>query len=126
MKKIILFFLLFFSLSFYGQSDFTLTIKGIDASKPIKFKKEALKNAVIEFKDNKLIMFNIIGFKIKIPGVQSEQINGNRIDERIYNKIFRIVSKGDIIVISDIKTNTFKEEKGPYPDPMFPIVIEIY
>jgi len=125
MKKIVILFLLFFPLSFYGQNDFTLTIKGIEASKPIKFKKEALKNAVIEFKDNKLLKFNIIGFKIKIPGVQTQEIKGNKIDERIYNKIFRIVSKGDIIVISDIKTNIIKEEKGPYPDPMFPIVIEI-
>ena len=111
-----------------GQNNFILTFGGRDVSKTIKLKKEDLKNALIDFKfkEKNFIRSRIISFTIKIPGVKAEIIKGNRIDERIYNKIIRISSRGDIIVISNIKTVTIKDELVPYPDPMSPIVIEIY
>nr|WP_294777338.1 GldM family protein [uncultured Flavobacterium sp.] len=128
MKKYFFLFVLFYSVHSFGQNDFILTINGIDSSKPIKLKKEALKNAVIAAysKDKKTIQWNIIEFTIKIPGVQAEKIKGNKIDERIFNKILHSASRGDMITIFDIKTNCIKDKLGPYPDPMFPIVIEIY
>lgn len=128
MKKYFFLFLFFYSVHSFGQNDFILTVNGIDSSKPVKFKKEALKNAVIAAysKDKKAIQWNIIEFTIKIPGVQAEKIKGNNIDERIFNKILHSASRGDLITIFDIKTNCIKDKLCPYPDPMFPIVIEIY
>lgn len=127
-KKAIFLLVLCYSVHTFGQNDLILTVNGIDSSKPIKLKKEALKNALIASysRSKESIKFTIIEFTIKIPGRQAEKIKGNKINDYIFNKILRFTSRGDVITISDIKTNSIRDKLGPYPDPMFPIVIELY
>ncbi|WP_284651015.1 hypothetical protein [Flavobacterium terrisoli] len=129
MKKVIFLFVLFFSISFYGQNDkinFVVTVNGMDASNIIKMKKEQLKDAVIayRFEDKNLSDTKVIGFIIKVPGIQAVKIVGNKIDDRTYQKILRTASKGDKITFFDIKTNK-NSTSGPICN-VGPVVIEIY
>ena len=137
MKRILLLFSLFFSLSFYGQndtiaskrsSDFVFTINGIEGWKVIKMKKEQLKNAVIRFKDKKgLSTKKVTSFEFKIPGLKTQKIIGNKIDDYTYQKILRNASKGDILTFFDIKMDEHAlVRSGPmcYLSP--PLLIEIY
>lgn len=127
-NKVIFLLVLCFSIHSFGQNEFILTVNGIDSSKPVKFKKEALNNALIAgySMSKESIQRTIIEFTIKIPGRQAEKIKGNKINDYIFNKILRFTSRGDVISISDIKTNSIRDKLGPYPDPMFPIIIELY
>lgn len=143
MKNIILLLLLFFSTPFYAQndsvsvdkqkdiikSDFAFTFNGISNNGVIKVRKEQFKKAIIgfHFEDKKMGLKEVTSFSIKIPGIQAEKIIGNKIDDRIYNKILRIASRGDKITIFDIKINENKQrtlEGMCYLSP--PLVIEIY
>ncbi len=57
----------------------------------------------------------------------AEKVIGNKIDDRMYNKVLKLTSRGDTITFFDIKTEVIKVElSGPMRDPAFPILIEIY
>lgn len=140
MKKSLSFFSLFLSLLFYGQNDQSVkpqttegcyvTINGIVKKGIVKMKKEQFKNLVIGFYinyKNETISEKVSSFTIKIPGVQAEQIKGSKIDDRLFQKILRIASKGDKITFFDIKSNIKNSNfNGIICDPAFPLVIEIY
>lgn len=142
MKNLIFLVVLFFSISFYGQTDSTSgkeiegkvivqkygpTINGQVVKKPLKIRKEQLKDIVIGFKSKTKADVKVIGFSIKIPGVQSAIIKGNKIDDTTYQNILKIASKGDMITIFDIKSDLKPEkESEQIVDKIPPILLEIY
>lgn len=140
MKKILLLFSMFFTNSFYGQTNQPekqqstqgcyVTINGIVQKRIVKMKKEQFKNMVIGFYinyNNETVSDKVSSFTFKIPGIQAEQIKGSKIDDRLFQKILRIASKGDMITIFDIKSNIKNTNfNGIICDPAFPLVIEIY
>jgi hypothetical protein len=72
----------------------------------VDMKKENLKNAnvTVRFEDKNLTFRNsVASFSVKLPGYKSIVINGNKIDEITFQKILRNISKGDQIVIFDVK-----------------------
>lgn len=138
-------FFLFLSMPFYGQDakpatpqkiekkveeGCFFTVNGIIQKQVLKVKKEQFKNMVIGCyinHQNKTASEKATSFSIKIPGVQAEQISGSKIDERLYQKILRTASKGDMITFFDIKRDLKNSEfNGIYCDVMAPLVLEIY
>jgi hypothetical protein len=109
-------------------SGFVTTING--RSGLVCFQKSSLKDAVIKigFEDKNLSFSNKINsFSLKIPGMSSIQVIGNKIDKETFEKIIKNVSLGDQIVISDIKLLVLEESlKGGMCFQTNPIVIEIY
>jgi hypothetical protein len=140
MKRLLLLFSLFFSLSFYGQNNQSekqqttegcyVTINGIVQKGIVKMKKEQFKNMVIGYYinlQNETVSDKAISFSIKIPGVQAEQIKGGKIDERMYQKILRTASRGDKITFFDMKQNLNNSKfNGIICDGVAPLIIEIY
>ena len=109
-------------------SGFVTTING--RSGLVRFQKSSLKDAVIKigFEDKNLSFSNKINsFSLKIPGISSIQVIGNKIDKESYEKILKNASLGDQITVSDIKFIVLEESmKGGMCFITTPIVIEIY
>ena len=109
-------------------SGFVTTING--RSGLVRFQKSSLKDAIIKigFEDKNLSFSNKINsFSLKIPGMSSIQVIGNKIDKETFEKIIKNVSLGDQIVISDIKLLVLEESlKRGMCFQTNPIVIEIY
>lgn len=109
-------------------SGFLTTLNG--KSGLVRFQKSSLKDAIIKvgFEDKNLSFSNkISSFCLKIPGMSSIQVSGNRIDKETYEKIQKKASLGDQIVISDIKLIVLEESlKGGMCFKTSPIVIEVY
>lgn len=138
-------FFLFLSMPFYAQEAKSLptekiekkaeegcfpTVNGIIQKGILKVKKEQFRNMVIGYyinRQNKAVSEKAISFGIKIPGVQAEQVKGSKIDERMYQKILRTASKGDMITFFDIKRDMKNSVfNGIYCDVTPPLVLEIY
>ena len=96
----------------------------------VKMQKNHLKDAIIKVcLEDKNLSFSseVTGFSIKIPGLSSIIINGNKIDSSTYEKILKNASLGYQISISDIKLIILEESlKGGSCFKTNPIVIEIY
>jgi hypothetical protein len=82
----------------------------------------------VRFEDKNLnFSNNVTGYSLKIPGMPSIQVIGNKIDLNIYEKILKNSSIGDQITISDIRFKVLEESlKGGMCFKTTPIVIEIY
>ena len=96
----------------------------------VKMQKNHLKDAIIKVcLEDKNLSFSseVTGFSLKIPGLSSIIINGNKIDSSTYEKILKNASLGYQISISDIKLIILEESlKGGSCFKTNPIVIEIY
>lgn len=96
----------------------------------VKMQKNHLKDAIIKVRlEDKNLSFSseVTGFSLKIPGLSSIIINGNKIDSSTYEKILKNASLGYQISISDIKLIILEESlKGGSCFKTNPIVIEIY
>ena len=96
----------------------------------VRMQKAHFKDAKIKviFEDKNLsFLSNVTAFSLKIPGLPSIVVTGNKIDQRAYESILNKASIGDQIVISDIKLFvTDKAWKGATCFLHGPIVIEIY
>ena len=96
----------------------------------VRMQKNHLKDAIIKisFEDKNLSFSNnIISFSLKIPGLPSIEVFGNKINQQTYEKIFKKASIGDYITISDIRFKVLEEAlKGFLICKINPIVIEIY
>nr|WP_284651017.1 hypothetical protein [Flavobacterium buctense] len=93
-------------------------------------KKEQLKNAhvTVRFVDKNLNFLNkVTRFDLKIPGLESIQIEGDKIDEGTYQKILRKTSQGDQLALFDIKMNVYDPRlKGAMCFLTTPLVVQIY
>ncbi len=69
------------------------------------------------------LIVKVVGFSLKIPGFKSIVVEGDTIDDRTYQEIIKNSSKGDQIVISDIKTKLYNWSGCFLVNPM---VIEVY
>lgn len=109
-------------------SGFATTING--RSGVVRMQKNHLKDATIKvvFEDKNLTFSNnVTAFSLKIPGMPSIQVIGNKIDSNTYEKILKNATKGDQITISDVKILVLEESmKGGMCFKTNPIVIEIY
>lgn len=109
-------------------SGFVTTING--RSGLVRLQKSGLKDAIIKisFEDKNLSFSNkVISFSLKIPGIASIEVYGNKINQQSYEKILKNASIGDQITISDIRFTLLDEAlKGFLICKINPIVIEIY
>lgn len=107
---------------------FVTTING--RSGLVRFQKSSLKDAIIKigFEDKNLSFLNkLTSFSLKIPGMPSIEVYGNKINQQTYEKILKNASIGDQIIISDIRFTVLEEAlKGFLICKINPIVIEIY
>ena len=96
----------------------------------VRLQKTSLKDAIIKisFEDKNLSFSNKVNsFSLKIPGMASVEVYGNKINQQTYDKILKKASIGDQITISDIRFTVLEESlKGFLICKINPIVIEIY
>ena len=81
----------------------------------IKLQKNDLKDGAVDVKipdKNFEDVFEVTQFSFKIPGLPAIVIEGNKIDDKTFEKINKSASKGDQITIFDIKTKTTKIRVG--------------
>ena len=111
-----------------GMSGFVTTINGRSGN--VRMQKKQFLDAIIKvcFKDKNLTFSNnVTGFSLKIPGMPSIQVIGNKIDKENYEKILKKASISDQITISDVKLKVNEScLKGYMCFLTSPIVIEIY
>lgn len=107
---------------------FVTSIKG--RSGFVRLQKNSLKDAIIKigFEDKNLSFSNKINsFSLKIPGVPTIEVYGNKINQQTYDKILKNASIGDQITISDIRFTVLEEAlKGFLICKINLILIEIY
>lgn len=92
----------------------------------VRMQKKSLLNALVKgsFPDKNIgLNCTIKSFELKVPRYNSIHIDGNRINEKDYNKIINRIKIGDEIVISDIR---FSVNINALICKTNPIVIEIY
>jgi hypothetical protein len=93
----------------------------------VRTQKSHFKNAkirVISADKNFNLIFKITQFALKIPGINSIVINGDKIDDVTFEKINKYASKFDEIVISDIHVKTTPSFSGCIL--VSPMVIQLY
>lgn len=93
----------------------------------IRAQKSQFKNAtirVISADKNFNMIFNVIKFSVKIPGQNSIEVFGDKIDERTFEKISKYATKYDQITISDINTKITPPFLGCVL--IGPMLIELY
>jgi hypothetical protein len=111
-----------------GVSGFATTINGRNGFVRMQKKQFLDANIKVRFEDKNLFFSNnVTAFILKIPGMPSIQVIGNKIDSKTYEKILKNATKGDQITISDVKFLVLEESmKGGMCFKTTPIVIEIY
>ncbi len=111
-----------------GVSGFATTINGRNGFVRMQKKQFLDASIKVRFEDKNLnFLNNVTGYSLKIPGMTSIQVIGNKIDLNIYEKILKNSSIGDQITISDIRFKVLEESlKGGMCFKTTPIVIEIY
>ena len=111
-----------------GVSGFATTINGRNGFVRMQKKQFLDASIKVRFEDKNLTFSNnVTAFSLKIPGMPSIQIIGNKIDSNTYEKILKNAIKGDQITISDVKLLVLEESmKGGMCFKTTPIVIEIY
>ncbi|MEO5777237.1 MAG: hypothetical protein ABIQ27_10030 [Flavobacterium sp.] len=93
----------------------------------IKLQKSALKDGVVDVRvsDKNIEDFiEVTQFSFKIPGMPAMVIEGNKIDNKTFEKINKNASKGDEITIFDIRTKSIKIKSGPICG-IQPMIIQI-
>ena len=93
----------------------------------IRAQKSNFKNGVITVispDKNLKLNFKVLDFNIKIPGQNSINIEGNKIDEKTFEKINRYASRFDEIAITDLHIKTFPSFSGCIL--INPILIKLY
>lgn len=93
----------------------------------VRAQKSQFKNAkirVISADKSFNLTFKITQFALKIPGINSIIINGDKIDDGTFEKINKYASKFDEIVISDIHVKTTPSFSGCIL--VNPMVIQLY
>lgn len=93
----------------------------------IKLQKSGFKDGVVDVKGpdkNFEDIFTVTQFTLKIPGMPAIVIDGNKIDDKTFEKINKNASKGDQITIFDIRIKTIKLA-GAHICGISPIVIQI-
>jgi len=99
----------------------------INADSIIKTQKENFKNAtirVLSADKNLNFNFNVVKFKLKIPGNKSIQIQGNKINNKAFEEINKYAGRYDQILIYDIGITMTPTFQGCIRAK--PMVIEIY
>lgn len=93
----------------------------------VRLRKKQLENAEVKvvLSDKNLnIKFQVTKFQLKIPGRETIQVYGNKIDIKTFNEINKYASKGDLILIYDVSSKREPPISGCIL--MSPMAIQIY